>query len=131
MYLRLKRRALKKTPTGSIDAVILESKRQSRTTSQRFIAYLGSIKERYVESKVNRILFWDKVAQKLDSLNLPPVTRQRIEERLSQQIPQPTNEERKWYQELRAQREAEWRRKVESGVAGAVNRKHHRKRSQP
>jgi len=102
MYLRLKKRTLKKTSTGSIDAVILESKRQGRITSQRFICYLGSIKESLIGAVVHRILFWDKVLKKLDSLSLSIESRHQIEEMLSQRIPRPTDEERVWYRERRA-----------------------------
>jgi hypothetical protein len=103
MYLRLKRRPIKKESSVCIEAVILESKRKGKTTSQQFITYLASIRQQHIQNIIPRIIFWDKVAHRLNTMNLPPDTRKRIEERLSSQIPQPTADERNWHQERLAQ----------------------------
>jgi hypothetical protein len=106
MYLRLKRRPIKKESSTCIEAVILETKRKGKMISQQFITYLASIREQHVQNIIPRILFWDKVIQKLVSINLPPDARERIEETLSQQIPRPTEDERDWYRERCTQIEA-------------------------
>lgn len=115
MYLRLKKRALKRLSRTSIDAVILESRRNGSTTVQRFIAYLGSIRENHIEHVRPRIVFWDKVFKKFDLIHMPSDIRRIIEDRLAEHIARPTDDERAWYLQRLAEIEAKSKRKINTG----------------
>ena len=100
MFLRWKRRPLRRTPDIACDAVLVQSIRVAGTPRQR-TRYLGSIRMRYRTAPAHRQAFWAAVEERLELLALEPTTRQAIGAELVREVPRPTAEE---LQELDRQR---------------------------
>ncbi len=76
--------------------VFLEKSRHLKQPSRKTTPIqLGAIEERYLKTNVRNVrdfmqgLFWVKVEQKLDQLNLEPATRRVIEQKVSQKVARP------------------------------------------
>ena len=113
MYLQIRKRKLKRKPGITLELVLLESVWKRGKTTKEFIAYLASIREHDIQHIRSRILFWNRAVQILESINLPSEIRQKIEEKLSQLIPQPTDKENDWYQERLAQINACYEKEID------------------
>jgi hypothetical protein len=72
---------------------LVESQRINGKPRQRTLAYLGSIRDRHLESPWARHWFWREVSRRLDALTLPKQERVRIEARLLAVVPRPSQEE--------------------------------------
>lgn len=84
MFVRWKRR--KALAGDSLDAAVVENRRDGQRVRQRVVCYLGSIHERTKAEQRDRVLFWRSASRKLDGLNLARPARKRIEAKLSQTI---------------------------------------------
>jgi hypothetical protein len=100
MFLRWKRRPLRRTADTAWDAVLVQSVRVAGTPRQR-TRYLGSIRMRYRTAPAHRQAFWAAVERRLAPLALELTTRQAIEAQLTREVPRPTAEE---LQDLAGQR---------------------------
>lgn len=90
MFVRWKRRHLRRNRDTAWDAVLVQSVRIAGTPRQRTVRYLGSIRTRYRPAPAHRQAFWAAVEQRLAQLALDPATRQAVETQLERQIPRPT-----------------------------------------
>ena len=82
-----------RNPGKSFSAVLVRSERIDGEPRQRIVAYLGHIKEEYLDSKAQRLYFWEGVDRQLNALTFSPEERQRIEEQLRAVVTRPTPEE--------------------------------------
>jgi hypothetical protein len=75
-------------------ARLVESSRVDGQPRQRTIAYLGSIRDRHLQSPWCRQAFWTRdVAPRLAALDLPDGQRERIEKALAEVVARPTRAE--------------------------------------
>lgn len=88
----------------SLDAVIVENRRDAQKVRQRVVCYLGSIHELAATELRDRVLLWRHASQKLDGLNLKRPARNLIETKLSAKIEYVGRREIEQYEE------AAWRR---------------------
>ncbi len=81
MFVRWQVRSRKRRGGSPLlTAVLVESRRVDGQPRQRVIAYLGGIRERYIdEREKEHIAFWTRVDDRLDELGLDAGTRARIE----------------------------------------------------
>ena len=100
MYVRWKRRKLTRRlrdgskPGYSLYAVLVKSERINGRPRQRVVKHLGSFREKEILSVIVRDYFWRRIEAKLSKLDLDPDTRSRVEARLSQTIPRPSQAEK-------------------------------------
>jgi hypothetical protein len=89
MFLRWKRRWLRRRQETAHSAMLVRSVWHQGTPRQQVICYLGTIRasERMVPASC--CAFWQQAAQRLATLALDPATRQAIEARLVQMVPRP------------------------------------------
>jgi hypothetical protein len=90
MFVRWKRRRLRRHQDTAWDAVLVQSVRIAGAPRQRTVRYLGSIRAQYRTAPAHRQAFWAAVEQRLAPLALEPATRQAVNAQLEQQIPRPT-----------------------------------------
>ena len=106
MFVRWKRQAL----TGrsvkynaslgrskdKLTAILVESHRVDGRPRQRFVSYLGTIREWTLKDRVywHLVDFWVSVDKNLDALQIDQVTRQAIETRIAERVPRPTTQDR-------------------------------------
>ncbi len=82
MYVRWqrRRRVRKGRKSPLLTAVLVESRRVNGQPRQHVVAYLGGIREAYIDvSEWQHRAFWRRVDDRLDELELDPDTRARIE----------------------------------------------------
>ncbi len=82
MYVRWQRRRRVRRGKSSplLTAVLVESRRVDGDPRQRTIAYLGGIREAYVDVREwEHRAFWRGVDERLDALGLDPEVRARVE----------------------------------------------------
>ena len=82
MYVSWQRRRRVRRGKSSplLTAVLVESRRVDGEPRQRVIAYLGGIREAYVDEREREHrAFWRGVDDRLDALGLDPVTRAMVE----------------------------------------------------
>ena len=91
MYIRWKKNIRKKTKADfsnvTFCAVILENKRQDGKVKQKFLKYLGSIRENRIDSATSRTLFWKKASKNLDTLELSKENKASIIKKMLQVVP--------------------------------------------
>jgi hypothetical protein len=69
-------------------AALVRSERRDGKTRQRFVAYLGSVREEFAADSVTaRARFWDQVGQRLDLLGLDARSRRKVEDGIRQRVP--------------------------------------------
>jgi hypothetical protein len=98
MYVRWKRRPLKKSNSYDPDpqqltAYLVESRRVDGKPRQRTVAYLGSIRERFLSEPGRRRWFWREIAPRLDALALPHIEREAIETTVARIVARLTEDE--------------------------------------
>jgi hypothetical protein len=81
-----------RNPGMSFSAVLVRSERVNGKPRQKIVAYLGHIKEKNLDSKAQRLYFWESVDRPLDALVLSPAERQQIEEEILQRVDRPARE---------------------------------------
>jgi len=132
MFIRWKRRKLKKRAGYSpgapwdpnhqgyaLSAVLVQSERVDGKVRQRFVKHLGSIKDWGLTTQGHRLGFWQTAEKALDSLDLDPATRQRIEAKLAETVEPFTPEDL-----ARIKKEAEaWYQRMHSLLAGSRRRR--------
>jgi hypothetical protein len=101
MFVRWKRRQLRRSRDTAHYAVLVHGVWVHGTVRQRVVRYLGAIREQYRTAPAHRAWFWACVQQRLAPLGLDPATRQAVEARLAQVVPRPTAAE---LQEVAVQR---------------------------
>ncbi len=75
-------------------AVLVESVRVSGKPQQKFIAHLGNYNEgNRFRSRNQHIDFWKMIHQRLNELKITGDDRKRIEQKLTERVQQPTEEE--------------------------------------
>ena len=82
MYVRwqCRRRVRRRKSSPLLTAVLVESRRVDGRPRQRTVAYLGGIREAYVdEREKEHRAFWRGVDERLDALGLDPEVRARVE----------------------------------------------------
>jgi hypothetical protein len=89
MFLRWKRRWLRRRQDTAYSAVLVRSVWHQGTPRQQIICYLGTIRASERLAPASCYAFWQQVAQRLTALTLDPATRQSIEARLAQVVPRP------------------------------------------
>ena len=86
----------------SLVAVLVEDSREAEKPKMGFSERLGSIKERFLNSKARDVrafhqgLFWAHVDKKLDHLPLKPEQRKEIESKISETVPRPDGDWSLW-----------------------------------
>ena len=71
---------MRKAKSFLFTAVLVECRRVDGKPRQRVIAYLGGIREAYVDEREREHrAFWEGVDERLDELGLDPETRARVE----------------------------------------------------
>lgn len=103
MFVRWKRRKrLGKSRTSirrrenwgdSLSGCLVKSEREGDRVRQKVVCYLGSFDEKTIGALHNREFFWRYAAPRLDGLNLTQAGRRKIEARISERVPQLSNEE--------------------------------------
>jgi hypothetical protein len=73
----------------SRSAVLVESYRANGKPRQRHIAYLGSIRPRFIEKALPRAHFWDHVMTALNSRSITGTQRQQLVHAIAQVVPPP------------------------------------------
>lgn len=71
----------------SLDAVVVENKRDGRKIRQRVVCHLGVVHENTKHETRDRFLFWKYTVPKLDQLSLDTETRTKLEAQLNDVIP--------------------------------------------
>jgi hypothetical protein len=74
-----------------LSAVLVECVRIDGKPRQQIVAYIGSIRRRVIEQglELDYELFWERVAAKLDRLDLSRAERRVIEAKLEEIVPNP------------------------------------------
>ena len=93
MFVRIKRRKLRKDHGRTRDAVLVKSVWEQGRPRQKVVRYLARIQECYLTAPAHRQLFWLRVDAHLASLHLDPDTRARCEQRLAREVARPSPEE--------------------------------------
>src|SRR5262245_7554279 len=90
MFIRWKRRQLRRNAGVALEAVLVQSVRVNGLPRQRLVRYLGSIRvhERWTAASVHA--FWQGIDARLTALALDPVERQVLEQQLARVICPPT-----------------------------------------
>jgi hypothetical protein len=101
LYIRWRRRRLRRPPEEAWDAILVRRVWHQGATRYQVVGYLASIRARYHTAPAHRAWFWTRVEQRLAVLALDAVTRQAVDAHLAQAIPRPTPAER---EEVAAQR---------------------------
>ena len=105
MYVKWERRRLEASLDGkglSLVAVLVEGYQAQGKPRERFIEYLGDIKEQFLITKARDMrafhqgLFWARVDKKLDHLKLDPEVRKKIEAEILETIPRPGDDWALW-----------------------------------
>ena len=94
MYLRWqRRRRARRGKSPLVTAVLVESRRVDGKPRQRVVAYLGGIREAYVDEREGEHrAFWRGVDDRLDALGLDPATRARVEASVESRVRRVTPE---------------------------------------
>ena len=104
MFVRWKRQALtgrsvkyyasKGRSKDKLTAILVESHRVDGRPRQRFVCYLGTIREWTVLDRVywHLVDFWISADKKLDDLQIDQDARQKIETKIAERIPRPTEQ---------------------------------------
>ena len=71
-------------------ALLVESYRDNGKPRQRHIAYLGSIRIRFINKALPRAHFWDHVMTALNSRSITGTQRQQLVQAIAQVVPPPT-----------------------------------------
>lgn len=82
----------------SLDAVIVENRRDGKKVRQRVICYLGTVHEKTAGETLDRFRFWRYTAKKLEQLELKKNVRARLEAQLSAVIPRMSESELERYE---------------------------------
>ncbi len=93
MFLRWKRRVLRRTDETVLQAFLVRNFWQHGQTRQQTVCYLGSIRERTRMVPAHRQAFWARVEVSLATVPLETATRQRVEQRLEEKVPRLTGAE--------------------------------------
>jgi len=86
----------------NLEALLVESYQDNGSVKHRMIENLGTIKEKFLASKVSNMrefhqgLFWTAVDKKLDRLRLDPRQRDKIEADISQMVSRPNEDWALW-----------------------------------
>ena len=85
-----------KSSKDSLTAILVESHRIDGRPRQRFECYLGTIREWTVLDRVywHLVDFWISADKKLDDLQIDQDARQKIETKIAERIPRPTEQDR-------------------------------------
>lgn len=89
MFLRWKRRWLRRRQDTAHYAMLVRSVWRHGAARQQVICYLGGIRASECMAPTSCRAFWQQVAPRLAALALDPATRQAIEARLAQVVPRP------------------------------------------
>ncbi len=95
MYVRWQSRGRVRRRKSSplLTAVLVESRRVNGSPRQRVVAYLGGIREAYVDERERaHRAFWRGVDDRLDELELDPETRARVEASVESRVRRVTPE---------------------------------------
>ncbi len=95
MYVKWgsRRRVRRGKSSPLLTAVLVESRRVDGDPRQRTIAYLGGIREAYVDVREwEHRAFWRGVDERLDALGLDPETRARVEASVESRVRRVTPE---------------------------------------
>ena len=93
MYVRWKRRPLRRSGDTAWDAVLVQSVRIAGQPRQQRVGYLASIRAHYHTAPAHRAWFWTRVVQRLETLGLDARTRHAVERQLQQVVPRPSDAE--------------------------------------
>lgn len=90
MFVRWKRRTLRRSLDTTLHAVLMRSVRVAGRPRQQTVCYLAAIRAQYQHAPAHRQAFWRQVDERLATLPLDATTRQRVETTLASTIPRPT-----------------------------------------
>jgi hypothetical protein len=91
MFIRWKRRRLRRHNDVALVAVLVQSRRIQGVPRQRLVRYLGSIPFQKRMTTAARQVFWQRVAARLTALALAPATRTALEDKLARVVPVPAS----------------------------------------
>jgi len=100
MFVRWKRRALRRSLDTTLKAVLVRSVWRQGHSCQQTVCYLASIRAQYQHAPAHRQAFWEDVEERLARVPLDTATRQRVVQQLATAVPRPTAAE---LQQVRAQ----------------------------
>jgi hypothetical protein len=101
MYIQWVNRNRDRKGGGVLIAQLAESKRVDGASRKRMVAHLGTCREP-VDTLRYRIWFYERCDQVLDRLALAPEDRGKVDAKLADRIPHPSNAERALWQRERA-----------------------------
>ncbi len=96
MYVRWKVRKLSKRGSQgparrAFYAVVAECSRVDGKPRQKVIKYLGRIHEQSIADPAERLEFWKSALGKLDELDIESAIRSKLESKMSEVVPRPSN----------------------------------------
>ena len=96
-------------PNGNTDygrarlvALLVDANKEDGVLTETVIAKLGTIETRFLTVNIRATrefhqgLFWSKVDNKLNRIKLSPEEKDRIESRIAEKVPRPSNEWALW-----------------------------------
>jgi hypothetical protein len=93
VFVRIKRRTLRKHQNVVRDVVLVKSVWEQGTSRQKVVRYLARIHDAYITAPAHRHRFWLRVDAHLADLHLDPDIRARLEQRIAREVTRPTQEE--------------------------------------
>ena len=101
MFIRIKRRKLRRNNGTALDAVLVKSVWEHGKPRQKVVRYLAGIQDHYLTAPAHRQLFWSRIDAHFAALQLDPETCARLETRLVRDIARPSQEELAMLQQQR------------------------------
>ena len=101
MFIRIKRRKLRRNDGTALDAVLVQSVWEHGKPRQKVVRYLAGIQDRYLTAPAHRQLFWSRIDAHFSALQLDAETCARLEARLVRDIARPSQEELAMLQQQR------------------------------
>ena len=93
MFIRIKRRKLRRNDGTALDAVLVQSVWEHGKPRQKVVRYLAGIQDHYLTAPAHRQLFWNRIDAHFAALQLDTETCARLAARLVKDITRPSQDE--------------------------------------